>query len=464
MSVWNHNDARPKPLGRPSKSTALLKTVHWDTLGKPSCTCDRGRLGPDAPCVHKLALAALGSRRQASHVALQKGKRVIEVPCSRGLERVFGVYWNAASPSPKRTMVHKHEGAREEWYCEGKQLGCSTSGDCDHIRAVKDALRNPGRMERVSGCLFSEDRLARARAWLLETDGMGLEERTGAPESKKAGSAEGSSDVSSVERFLMELVVGEPHEASCKGDSCFCKQSEHLFGGVEVERRACEDGCCKVGPDAIDVGGKRGRGRCSERGPKRSKAFWAVQGEREGGQLTETGAPPAEEKEVVPSHTAAQASGSGDGKDAMSGVTRVCASCVCPASACPHDAGSPLWAPVLPLDGKGVQLEVPKLVRPTDSLEVHDPFVTALRRPVRVSELMARDFEELSAVGCLSAPCPKSGLAPCGTAWQTLMQSASVHSLQWSQEVRAARTSARSWHPGTLALAPLVFSSFRVLG
>ncbi|GAQ91305.1 hypothetical protein KFL_007620010 [Klebsormidium nitens] len=120
----------------------------------------------------------------------------------------------------------------------------------------------------------------------------------------------------------------------------------------------------------------------------------------------------------------------------MSSVIRVCVSCVCPASACPHVAGSPLWAPVLPLDAKGVQLEVPKLVRPTDSFEVHDPLVTSLRRPVRVSELVQRDFEELSAAGCLSAPCPKPGLAPCGTAWQALLQSACVHSLRWSQEVK----------------------------
>ncbi|GAQ90813.1 hypothetical protein KFL_006880050 [Klebsormidium nitens] len=440
MTVWNHNYGRPKPLGRPSKDKALLETVHWDTLGKASCTCDRGRLGPDAPCVHKLALEALGSRQQANHVALQKGRRVIEVPCSRGPERVFGVYWNAASPSPKRTMVHlKNEGVREEWYCEGGKLsGCSTSGDCDHIRAVKDALC-PGRsIEILSGCLFSEDQLARARAWLLETDRK--EERKGAPESKEGGSAEVSSDMSSVERYLMELCVGQPHDASCKGASCFCKQHQQLFGGVDFERGTCKDGCCKLETNTNEVGGKRGRqesgDRCSGRGPKRSKAFWAAQEEEGGGQLKETGALQAEKEEVVPTHTAPQTLSGGDGRDAMSGVTRVCASCVCPALACPHVAGNPLWAPVLPLDAKSVQLELPKLVRPTDSFEVHDPLVTSLRRPVRVSELVQRDFEELSAVGCLSAPCPKPELAPCGTAWQALLQSACVHSLQWSQEVK----------------------------
>ncbi|GAQ90586.1 hypothetical protein KFL_006580160 [Klebsormidium nitens] len=69
MTAWNHNSARPKPLGRPTKSNALLETVYWDTTGNPSCTCDRGRLSFGAACVHKLALQALQERRQSSHVS-----------------------------------------------------------------------------------------------------------------------------------------------------------------------------------------------------------------------------------------------------------------------------------------------------------------------------------------------------------------------------------------------------------
>jgi hypothetical protein len=91
-TAWDHNNARPKPLGRPSKVRALLETVHWDTTGKPSCTCDRGRLYFDAPCVHKLALQALETPRLASHVSLQRGARVVEAPCDGAGERVFGVY------------------------------------------------------------------------------------------------------------------------------------------------------------------------------------------------------------------------------------------------------------------------------------------------------------------------------------------------------------------------------------
>jgi hypothetical protein len=33
MTAWNHNAMRPKPLGRPTKSNALLETVYWDTIG-----------------------------------------------------------------------------------------------------------------------------------------------------------------------------------------------------------------------------------------------------------------------------------------------------------------------------------------------------------------------------------------------------------------------------------------------
>jgi hypothetical protein len=77
MTAWNHNVARPKPLGRPTKSNALLETVYWDTMGNPSCTCDRGRLSFGAACVHKRALQALQERQQSSHRSFQKRQRVV---------------------------------------------------------------------------------------------------------------------------------------------------------------------------------------------------------------------------------------------------------------------------------------------------------------------------------------------------------------------------------------------------
>jgi hypothetical protein len=51
MSVWNHNDAKPKPLDDRASPPPCSKTVHWDTLGKPRCTCDRGSGCPMRPQV-----------------------------------------------------------------------------------------------------------------------------------------------------------------------------------------------------------------------------------------------------------------------------------------------------------------------------------------------------------------------------------------------------------------------------
>ncbi|GAQ86505.1 hypothetical protein KFL_002930020 [Klebsormidium nitens] len=89
----------------------------------------------------------------------------------------------------------------------------------------------------------------------------------------------------------------------------------------------------------------------------------------------------------------------------------------------------------MPQSAEGVQVEIPKRVRSTDSWEVHDPLVLLLKRPRTVSQLGAPDFEDLSNMGCLCAPCPKER-PPCGTTWKGLDQSAHIHSLAWSQEVK----------------------------
>jgi hypothetical protein len=60
MSAWDHiGEGRPKRLGKRDKTHSLLETVWWDTRGELCCTCDRGRLTQDAPCMHKLAMAAI---------------------------------------------------------------------------------------------------------------------------------------------------------------------------------------------------------------------------------------------------------------------------------------------------------------------------------------------------------------------------------------------------------------------
>jgi hypothetical protein len=117
------------------------------------------------------------------------------------------------------------------------------------------------------------------------------------------------------------------------------------------------------------------------------------------------------------------------------GVIRVCGSCICPSTACLHVEPGRV-AVVMLMGAEGIQIETPKLVRPTDGLAVHDPPVTLLKQPVRVSQLVAQDFEELSRMAGLCAPCPKEP-PPCATGWSSLMQTSHIYSLDWSQEVGA---------------------------
>ncbi|GAQ92000.1 hypothetical protein KFL_009010040 [Klebsormidium nitens] len=415
MTAWNHNAARPKPLGRPTKSNALLETVYWDTMGNPSCTCDRGRLSFGAACVHKLALQALQERRQSSHRSFQKGQRVVEVPCSSVGQRVFGVYWNAGSTSPKRTMVHFSAGAEFEWYCEGRRAGCSKTTDCSHLQEVKRALQRREGWRRLEGCLFSDLQLERAKVWLHQKDG---EEELEA--------------LTDEERYLLGLVAGERHDAVCKGVACFCKQHLSLFGGVGLDRQPCEGRCCS--PANSSATGKRPRAEMengalvtgsAQRGVKRrSKTFFAAQALVEAtcdvhGDVADLG-------EGGPSTCSAGGQGPR--------VIRICGSCICPSTACLHVEPARV-AVVMPMGAEGIQVETPKLVRPTDGLAVHDPPVTLLKQPVRVSQLVARDFEELSRMAGLCAPCPKVP-PPCGTGWLSLMQTSHIYSLDWSQEVK----------------------------
>jgi hypothetical protein len=77
----------------------------------------------------------------------------------------------------------------------------------------------------------------------------------------------------------------------------------------------------------------------------------------------------------------------------------------------------------------------PKLARLSDASNFHDPLVTSLERPVRVSKLRDCHFEGLLEKGLLSAPCP---LEPprCGGSWVETWVEASVTASSWSQQVR----------------------------
>ncbi|GAQ90243.1 hypothetical protein KFL_006170110, partial [Klebsormidium nitens] len=434
-STWNHNSAKPKPLGRPSKVRALLEMVHRDTMGNLSCTCDRGRLYSQAPCVHKLALQALELPGLASAKSLQKGSRVVEIACDRTGERVFGVYWNAGSPSPQRTMVHYGEGPQMGWYCEGRKSGCSKTADCSHIQRVKRALSESSGVEKLSRSSFSEEQLELAKTSLKD----GLGDSRGGDCVAQSGQCAPDADV---DGYLAELVVGSHERAACEGPSCFCKQHPRVFGGADVDEEPCAARCCA----SAQTNGKRARseqgesssgvGEASARsGKRRTKSFWTAKGTEMGGSNAATGS--VEEADLETAEERGRGTESApqvDDRNAFS--IPVCSLCVCPSNVCTHGASRGA-ATVLPMEAEGVQLEVPKLVRPTDSWQVHDPEVSLLRRPVRVSELTARDFEELSTAESLSAPCPRAP-PPCRTRWLGLWQSAHVYDLYWSQEKSGA--------------------------
>jgi hypothetical protein len=284
--------------------------------------------------------------------------------------------------------------------------------------------------------LCSESQLERARLWLQQKDSevaAGKEHAastsTQAGEEScavgEAGHQEELEALTDEERYLLSLIAGERHDAVCKGDACFCKQHLSLFGGEGLDRQPCEGRCCS--PANSSAAGKRPRAEMENNGfatgyaqrgvKRRSKTFFAAQAlvEATYDRHGEVAGP----VEGGPSTCSAGGQGSV--------VIRVCGSCICPSTACLHVEPARVVV-VMPMGAEGIQVETPKLVRPTDGLTVHDPLVTLLKQPVRVSQLAAPDFEELSRIAGLCAPCPTEP-PPCGTGWLSLMQTSHIYSL-----------------------------------
>jgi hypothetical protein len=179
MSAWDHNgEGRPKKLGKPDKTHALPKIVWWDTLGELCCSCDRGRLMEDAPCVHKLAMAALSeswalTAELPTHDLLGRGARVERIGAD-ATGSCFAVAENLqGAPGPKRRMLFcSSKGA---WYCEGKRDGCPSLVDCSHVLAAKKALRlDEGDVSMADQLILrlSERLSMAALSWLERWDGI----------------------------------------------------------------------------------------------------------------------------------------------------------------------------------------------------------------------------------------------------------------------------------------------------
>jgi hypothetical protein len=294
-------------------------------------------------------------------------------------------------------------------------------------------------VRRLEGCLFSNLQLERARLWMHQKDSQvqaGKQHAASTPPQAgevscaigEAGHQEELEALTDEERYLLGLIVGERHDAVCKGVACFCKQHLSLFDGVGLDRQPCKGRCCS--PANSSATGKRPRAETengssvtgsAQRGVKRrSKTYWAAQ------PLLE-----ATCDDVVDLGEGGPSACSTGGQGPS--VICVCGSCICPSTACLHVEPARV-AVVMPMGAEGIQVKTPKLVRPTDGLAVHDPPVTLLKQPMRVSQLVARDFEELSRIAGLCAPCPKEP-PPCGTGWSSLMQTSHIYSLDRSQEV-----------------------------
>ncbi|GAQ93518.1 hypothetical protein KFL_016050010, partial [Klebsormidium nitens] len=422
MSAWDHNgEGRAKKVGKPDKTHALPDTVWWDTRGELCCTCDRGRLTEDAPCVHKLALAAISeswasTAELPTHESLGKGARVERVGAD-GTGSYFAVADNVQGPpGPRKRMVFRS--SKGVWYCEGKRDGCPSLVDCSHLSAAKAALRNEGDLSIADQVVMSlSEPLSRAAlSWLkawngeLPTIGGGVVPSVGAPSPPT---------LADEERYLIELLEQRPHErAACAGDTCFCRQHDQLFGEAAAPISEGDQGSEKE-PVAGEAPPSRKRAR-------RNKAFWEAhkQGPQPATRRGWDAQPPTEAR----------------GREAIRGWVDACTSCSLAALAvaggrCKHREASRVRAPVMLLSTEAVQVSKPKLARPSDAHAVHDPLVTSLRSPVPVSELCKCHFRELSEKGLLSAPCPLDPPA-CGGSWVEMWVQAEVTASQWSQQVR----------------------------
>jgi hypothetical protein len=424
MSAWNHNVAQPKPLGKPSKEKALMEESWWDSTGRLSCTCDRGRLALDAPCAHKLMMASLCGESIASRVlptAQELGKGAnVECLASGSIGSFFAVDNNprGASLSPERRMLTcSREGP---WYCEGRKDGCPTQIDCLHIRMAKVAVARAD-IEKAEGLLFDPEALGKASQWLGQwAEGslplLGSDQGVPTQRAKMLRESEGSSEEN---KHLFGLIVGQKHPATgCPGDSCFCNKHQTVF----KEAHPPSDGA--LGSD--DCGGVSASTAEIVTLPlSRSKQYWKAQPSRARQPVFATIEEPPLDARAT---------------QAIRCWVSACSSCTLQLAeargGCPHEAHGRVEVPVMLEGTEAIQVTRPKMGQLSDQGKYHDPWVRRLKGgPIRASKLRDCHFGELSELGMLGAPCPLSR-PPCGTEWEEICQDAVVSATTWSVCVR----------------------------
>jgi hypothetical protein len=407
-----------RPIGMPDGKKALPATVYWDPNGRPACSCPLGRLDTQAVCVHKLFLVsfsawAVGTRLPTSHELNRQGRHmeVLEIPRStqplesqnrvperaQPLERVFAIKRNVHT-GPVRNFVIQT--GSERFFCSGKRESSCTR-NCKHVQLVREALKeasvpHPARpltltqhegeaaAERVRGV---SEWLPRLSAIPREAPPRVFDEQT--------------------VRHVRELAVAEdkggvrecrPGCEMCRERLEFREGSEEALEDAERAVKRCADPPPVTDAERGEQGYAGWRGKGFDAHPKVD--------------LFSTAEQPAVafEESSVP----------------------VCVECV---GVCVHGEGGPLQsAPVLSLFAKGVQRTAPRVLRADK--RVHDPVITALRNPLRSSQMGFSDFRELGARGRFLAPCPKAP-PPCLTTWRlTPEKGVTIYDAQWTLETQ----------------------------
>jgi hypothetical protein len=235
LTVWDHNRAKRKPLGKPCKGKGLLEEAWWDGQGRLNCSCDRGRLALDAPCVHKVVLASLCAGSIPTSVLptakeLSREALTVEQLGADSSGAFYAVRNSRKGVSPEHRMLHRSTAG--VWYCEGKRNGCPAQSDCSHIAAAKVALTH-GQVQRAEGLLLESVALSRATQWIEGWEGK----------LPLLGEASRGARTSGEERRPSAAIVGREHGgAECAGEECWCQKHRVIFGEAQPPSEAMDEG------------------------------------------------------------------------------------------------------------------------------------------------------------------------------------------------------------------------------
>jgi hypothetical protein len=385
LTAWDHNCTKEKPLGKPCKGKGLLEEAWWDQQGRLNCTCDHGRLALDAPCVHKVVLAALCAGSIATSVPptakeLSREALTVEQLGADSSGVFYAVRNSPKGVSPEHRMLHRSTAG--VWYCEGKRNGCPAQYDCSDIAAAKLALIQ-GQVQRAEGMLLNSFALSRATQWIEQWEGR-------LPLLGEASGGRGAR-MSKEERRPPAAIVGQEHGgAECAGEECWCRKHPLIFGEARLP------------PDAMDEGAVELVASTLQKQVRRGAKWWAEHANKMQRAVPRRGEEPP---------------GDARGEEAVHGWVAACHSCNLTdvrQQGCSHAEAERVRAPIMLLGTEAAQITQPELSKLGNALDHHDPLISCLKGgPVPVSKLRDCHFRELSELGMLSAPCPLQP-TPCG--------------------------------------------------